>query len=56
MAAVKSVYELKLHESVTISNKNRIYTVTRVPGGWLYESNNGIAFVPYTDKFIPDRG
>ena len=54
----KTIYDLKLHESIGISHN---FSVTRVPGGWLYirygnEKNNRTVvrsetFVPYDVEF-----
>lgn len=48
-----NIYDLKLHESVNISNS---CTVTRVPGGWIYYTGNcyeveTAVFVPYNEEF-----
>ena len=52
----KTIYDLKLHEHLTLSQG---FDVTRVPGGWLYQEwvDNGdtttlsSTFVPYHDEF-----
>jgi hypothetical protein len=53
----KTVYDLKLHESI---NFETVRTVLRVPGGWIYELgiDNGEAgweisttFVPFDNEF-----
>lgn len=55
MTIDKNIYKLQLHESTktnTILNTNIRYFVTRVAGGWLYESNQENAspvFVPYCE-------
>ena len=50
----KSIYELKEHESTEVlnsANGDRMWIVTRVPGGWIYihmlSSGTGV--------FIPDN-
>ena len=57
----KTIYDLKLHEYIHTEGNN-IY-VTRVPGGWIYETinseinmgeNNNIyrpVFVPFNNEF-----
>ena len=46
------LYEMKLHRMLEI---NETMVVTRVPGGWLYNSytehTESLAFVPYNDEF-----
>lgn len=27
--------------------------VTRVPGGWIFESESGVCFIPFNDEFQP---
>ena len=52
----KSIYDLELHEE---TSSQGWYTITRVPGGWIYElrrpSSNILesVFVPYSDEFKP---
>lgn len=66
---MKNIYELDLHESIDLrssqsSEKSSVNTVTRVPGGWIYEykksansRGGGVAvtvsgvFVPLNDEF-----
>lgn len=46
MAKDKDIWELKLHETITLNN----FSVTRVPGGWIYISRLTSAvgvFVPF---------
>tara|TARA_B100000378_G_C17772881_1_gene317323 strand:- start:222 stop:386 length:165 start_codon:yes stop_codon:yes gene_type:complete len=50
-----SIYDLNLHEGMTIHNNGRISVeVLKVPGGWIYhyKTQNGISgtFVPYNDE------
>lgn len=58
---MKSVYDLKLNESTTISVKinescYRDITVLRVPGGWLYgDTKIGLTFVKYSDELLTDK-
>ncbi|MBF7090468.1 hypothetical protein IUY40_02770 [Flavobacterium sp. ALJ2] len=70
----KTIYELDLHESVVINKESggamaavneKITIVTRVAGGWLYNTSRidknanriGLSessvFVPYNDEFTP---
>lgn len=46
------IYTLELHESITTGD----FRITRVAGGWLYETivNDGIAitFVPFNNEFM----
>lgn len=57
----KNIYDLKLHESTFIDDKNLI-EVTRVPGGWIYhfiewdyltddEKTRRHVFVPFDNEF-----
>lgn len=52
---IKNIYELKLHECTWVGAINSdVFYVTRVPGGWLYDSRNDVnsfAFVPYDNEF-----
>jgi len=50
---MKSIYELKLHETVESDDRN--FIITRVPGGWIYadKHNPGNVFVPLNNEFIP---
>ena len=47
----QDVYKLGLHESMTVAD----YFITRVPGGWLYRSNQSytapLCFVPFDNGF-----
>jgi len=63
----KNIYDLELHETCKIKIAVGVlssieYTITRVPGGWIYLSTtvNGIStiFVPYSKEFnkIPTLG
>jgi len=49
----KSIYDLKLHETLEISGE--FIKVIKVVGGWLYiywnTEPNHIAFVPYHEEF-----
>lgn len=51
---MKTIYELKMHENITIPGDIR---VTRVPGGWIYEFRKPhvnileVVFVPYNNEF-----
>ena len=57
----KTIYELGLHESVSANNGTD--SITRVPGGWLYErwrwveGDNyepfAVTFVPFNNEFHP---
>jgi hypothetical protein len=54
----KTIYDLALHESIGINNDNGRIWVTRVPGGWIYETPNGddqfsCVFVPFHHEFSP---
>ena len=57
-----SIYDLKLHEGISI-NTDQAFYVTRVPGGWLYEIYNEDSgeghppvFVPFSREFEPLKG
>ena len=57
MTTTKAIYKLKLHEATTtpelIKGANLKYIVTRVAGGWLYEStceDGSLVFVPYCEE------
>lgn len=30
-------------------------TIGRVPGGWIYSSDVGCAFIPWSDEFQPNK-
>ena len=56
--ATKDLYELQLHETVIfpVHGVGTNLTVTRVPGGWLYDTHstcNGpqTTFVPFCEEF-----
>lgn len=51
---MKTIYELELHEDVAVST---FYSVTRVPGGWIYEDLQSLAtvFVPFSNEFKPKK-
>ena len=55
----EDLYAMDLHE--TIGNHHSRFNITRVPGGWIYDTwgetgEAGIAvFVPYHEEFNPDR-
>ena len=48
---MKKIHELELHEELIIAG----YTITRVPGGWIYQSlgaqEYSNVFVPFTTEF-----
>ena len=51
----KTIYELDLHE---VAMANKYMHVTRVAGGWLYESSEKgapLTFVPYNKEFKPKK-
>lgn len=58
---MENIYDLNLHEETTLINTSCLeLTVTRVPGGWIYEhmyySESGVlssssVFVPYNNEF-----
>lgn len=54
----KTIYNLELHESMEQrTNGGTIFTITRVPGGWIYENYRldqrqmTSVFVPYDNSF-----
>ncbi|MDM1033807.1 hypothetical protein HX017_15405 [Myroides marinus] len=54
----KTIYDLKLHEAITLNvkingDKQMTIMVTRVPGGFLYHANDldMQTFVPFNDEF-----
>jgi hypothetical protein len=53
----KSVYEMRLHETIFAEDANLASTVLRVPGGWVYRSYDkshnilGSVFVPFNNEF-----
>ena len=58
----QTIYDLQLHERV--STNNGMHSVTRVPGGWIYESWRrrlptddyepyACVFVPFHNEFQP---
>lgn len=46
-----SIFDLELHKTISVSHG---LSVTRVPGGWLYETRkgkeSGVCFVPYVTE------
>lgn len=42
------IYKLKLHENINFSS----FSVTRVPGGWIYVYPRSVIFVPYNNEFL----
>lgn len=52
MSEQKSIYDLKLHESLFIEG---LLSVRRVPGGWMYEDDINNVFVPYSDEFLKQK-
>lgn len=46
----KTIYDLKLHESIDVGNHT---TATRVPGGWIYEHYDVDAGLMYATTFVP---
>lgn len=52
---MKSVYELKLNESLSYNEKDYSLRIIKVPGGWIYTINDytgvGCAFVPLDKEF-----
>jgi hypothetical protein len=55
----RNIYNMKLHQTLTVEDGNLFTTVLRVPGGWMYRSYDKShqictsAFVPYTDGWGP---
>lgn len=50
----KSIYDLGLHESVSVNNGTD--SVTRVPGGWIYERWRYVGndnYEPFSTAFVP---
>ena len=52
----KTIWQLELHETISIPSPDglyeRLWSVTRVPSGWLYESimGGGCQFIPYIEQ------
>jgi hypothetical protein len=46
----KDVYGLELHETAKVVSISTTLYVTRVPGGWIYETQNEIG---YNATFVP---
>lgn len=58
---MKSIYDLKLHESIKVAGDRIATEVTRVPGGWIYnlmteakksEWYSSLVFVPFDNGFM----
>lgn len=56
----KTIYELDLHETVDVKIMSGIWTITRVPSGWIYQNGSPSTtipvrfFVPFDNRFHPD--
>jgi hypothetical protein len=50
---MKRIYELEPLESVGAKalGIGEAFSVLRVPGGWIYQSMQGICFVPFDSEF-----
>jgi len=53
----KSIYDLELHEQITLHHGNIMTRITRVAGGWLYlqtcsEAYVSVTFVPFHNEFM----
>jgi len=48
---MKTIYDLKLHESVFIKQGLDDFKITRVPGGWIYRHIDNSVFVPFNNEF-----
>ena len=53
----KSIYQLKLHEELSLS---KWLCVFRVPGGWIYQTSryewdNTAVFVPFSNQFYQEE-
>lgn len=49
-----TIYDLKLHE--TVATDNGLLAITRVPGGWIYESwrhKSDGDYEPFATVFVP---
>lgn len=44
--ATKKMYEIELNDSIYLNG----YSITRVPGGWIYDRPNGPVFVPFNNE------
>lgn len=44
-----TIYDLKLHDQMTVNNGINLITVLRVPGGWIYGVGERGIFVPYCE-------
>lgn len=61
----KTIYELELHETLIVTSKtynedgdcntSQQLQVTRVPGGWMYNSKENWEFVPFNKEFQKTR-
>lgn len=58
----KSIYEMQLHDVITVEKENTRIRIIRVPGGWIYGLNERSVrniidttsiFVPYDNEFHP---
>ena len=53
----KTIYELDLHETISVEIMRGPWTVTRVPSGWIYQNDSPSItipvgfFVPFDNRF-----
>lgn len=50
MSREKTIYDLKLHETVALPEYLGL-TIMRVAGGWIYAAGKTTVFIPYSDEF-----
>lgn len=48
----KTIYDLKLHETLMVEIKHKTWGVTRVPGGWIYQNESPRITIP-VGYFVP---
>ena len=46
------IYDLKLHETTSVTIMGDSWAVTRVPSGWIYQNNEGRISSPF-GFFVP---
>lgn len=57
MSEIKTIYDLKLHETIVFDEPSIFTTILRVPGGWFYRSFDKSyhimsgCFVPFDNEF-----
>jgi len=45
------IYKMKLHDTFRVLDGPLSYSIIRVAGGWIYNFDNEVVFIPFHNEF-----